>query len=116
MARKIHFERLGKGCGICGKSYEGMLLTLDSKIVTCFSCIHALKLSGSYVPPDPTTVDIEKIRNAIADYMAAEGCSCCRDIDGWEAARKRIAELLNVPMYDDESGYDFSQFRTREAE
>ena len=57
-------------------------------------------------------VSVHEIRNAIADYMYSEGCSCCRDIDKHEINTKRIAELLNVPMYDDSSGYDFSWFRS----
>lgn len=54
-----------------------------------------------------------RIRNAIADYMSTEGCSCCRDIDGHEKNKKRIAKLLKVPKYEDGSGYDFSMFRTK---
>ncbi len=61
------------------------------------------------------TVNIEIIREAIAQYMHSEGCSCCQDVDGHQAAAKEIAELLNVPPYDDESGYDFYKFK-REKE
>jgi hypothetical protein len=52
------------------------------------------------------------IRQAFADYRRAEGCSCCRNVEKHEAAAKRLAELLDVPMYSDESGYDFGQFET----
>jgi len=52
------------------------------------------------------------IRAAIADYMESEGCSCCRIIDDHEAAKERLAKLLNVPKHADGSGYDFAQFRT----
>lgn len=62
---------------------------------------------------DKKYIDIEKIRKAIADYMYSEGCSCCRGSDHDEH-KKIIAELLGVPMYDDESGYDFSKFRSDE--
>jgi hypothetical protein len=55
---------------------------------------------------------IETIRIAVADYMRSEGCSCCRDIDAHEVNTKRLAELLNVSMYDDESGFNFAQFRS----
>lgn len=55
-------------------------------------------------------VGIEEIRQAIADYMCSEGCSCCRDIRAHEINEKRIAELLEVPKYDDGSGYDFTLF------
>ena len=57
----------------------------------------------------------ETIRIAVADYMCSEGCSCCRDIGAHEVNTKRLAELLNVPMYDDESGFNFSQFRSESA-
>ena len=54
------------------------------------------------------------IRRAIADYMATEGCSCCRDIDAHESVAAILAELLDVPKYKDGSGYDFFRFRTKE--
>lgn len=54
----------------------------------------------------------QAMRNVIADYMWSEGCSCCRDTDAHEENTKRIAELLDVPMYSDGSGYDFSSFRS----
>lgn len=53
-----------------------------------------------------------QIRKAVADYMESEGCSCCRDIEGHAEHTKRLAELLDVPMYKDGSGYDFRQFRS----
>ncbi len=57
-------------------------------------------------------VFIENIRTAVADYMRSEGCSCCRDIEAHEANTRRLAELLEVPMYSDGSGYDFTLFRS----
>lgn len=58
------------------------------------------------------TVKLKHIRNIIADYMTTEGCSCCRDMDGHERNKKRLAKVLDIPMYDDKSGYDFYQFAT----
>lgn len=52
----------------------------------------------------------QEIRRAVADYIRAEGCACCRDTPGHEDAGNRLGELLQVPMYPDESGYDFLQF------
>jgi len=52
------------------------------------------------------------LRRAIADYMRFEGCSCCRNQDSQDDAKRRIAGLLDVPMYSDGSGYDFNQFAT----
>ncbi len=55
---------------------------------------------------------LEAIRTAVANYMNSEGCSCCRDIKAHKEHEKRLAELLNVPMYSDESGYDFGKFKS----
>jgi hypothetical protein len=52
------------------------------------------------------------LRTAVADYMASEGCSCCRG-DDHEQHADRLGELLGVPKYDDGSGRDFSKFRTK---
>lgn len=57
---------------------------------------------------------LKEIRHAVADYMASEGCDCCRNIDKHDAAEKRIAKLLKVPMYSDKSGYNFSKFATKD--
>lgn len=59
-----------------------------------------------------TKAKMAELRRAVADYMRAEGCSCCRDYDAHKQAGERIALLLGVPAYPDGSGYDFSQFRT----
>jgi hypothetical protein len=57
---------------------------------------------------------IESIRQALADYIASEGCSCCRYIEKHDEAAKRLASLLDVPPYDDGSGYQFHKFRSKE--
>lgn len=56
---------------------------------------------------------LDEIRTALADYMWAEGCSCCRNTEKHDEAKKRLAELLDVPTYSDGSGYDFSGFRSQ---
>lgn len=53
------------------------------------------------------------IRQALADYMQAEGCSCCRNETQHHEAAEKLAYLLGVPMYTDASGYDFNQFATK---
>jgi hypothetical protein len=58
------------------------------------------------------TINIDIIREAIANYMYSEGCSCCQGNDHNDHAKK-IAELLDVPMYDDESGYNFNLYQTK---
>ncbi len=61
------------------------------------------------------TKKLEQIRQAIADYMWAEGCSCCQDTERHDDAENRLGQLLEVPRYSDDSGYDFSQFRTEKV-
>lgn len=56
---------------------------------------------------------LPEIRRALADYMYAEGCSCCRNVKEHAEAQERLAKLLEVPPYADGSGYDFYQFRTK---
>lgn len=60
----------------------------------------------------PTPV-IRAIRTALADYMNAEGCECCRDADGHTAAEARLAKLLRIPRYKDGSGFNFGKFATK---
>lgn len=56
------------------------------------------------------------IRQAIADYMRSEGCSCCCDRDTHKEAEARIAKLLHVPKYADKSGYDFGRFESHKED
>lgn len=58
--------------------------------------------------------NLAELREAIAEYMYSEGCSCCRS-DNHEENRGRIAKLLNVKKYSDGSGYDFSRYRKEKA-
>ena len=54
----------------------------------------------------------KQVRQAVADYMRSEGCSCCQDVEAHEEHTKRLGKLLKAPKYKDGSGYDFSKFRT----
>lgn len=54
----------------------------------------------------------EQVRQVFADYYASEGCSCCRNEEEHDKAKKKLAELLDVPMYEDGSGPNFWPFRT----
>ncbi len=56
---------------------------------------------------------LERIREAVADYMRSEGCSCCRDYEAHKEHTKRLALLLDVPPYD-ESGFDFGKFESEQ--
>jgi hypothetical protein len=53
--------------------------------------------------------NIHKIRRAVAEYIASEGCSCCRGKDHDKHAAQ-LAQLLGVPQYEDGSGFDFYRF------
>lgn len=53
----------------------------------------------------------EEIREQVARLYCASGCSCCRDDDGWRAASDRLGKLLDAPMYEDGSGYDWYAVR-----
>lgn len=55
---------------------------------------------------------LKLVRQALADYMYAEGCSCCRNEEAHVEAAKRLAELLEVPPYEDSNAYQFYMFRT----
>jgi len=63
-------------------------------------------------PIDPPNIAL--IRRAVADYMRSEGCGCCENTYEHVKHAERLAELLDVPIYDDASGYDFAQFRTED--
>jgi methionine aminopeptidase len=56
--------------------------------------------------------EVAQIRQALADYMKAEGCSCCRNEGEHAEAAARLAKLLRVPKYQDGSGYNFARFQS----
>lgn len=53
----------------------------------------------------------KELREAVANYMWSEGCSCCQGPNHSEH-EKALGKLLNVPKYKDDSGHDFSQYCT----
>lgn len=54
------------------------------------------------------------VRQAVADYIATEGCSCCQDVDGHKAAMERLGKLIRMKKYSDGSGYDYGLYRSKE--
>jgi hypothetical protein len=50
------------------------------------------------------------LREAVANYMRSEGCSCCQDVDAHREHKAVLAKLLGVRKYSDGSGYDFSKY------
>jgi hypothetical protein len=61
--------------------------------------------------PTPLNLFRKKVRQALAEYIASEGCGCCRDYERHEVAAAELGKLLHVPMYNDKSGYNFYKFR-----
>ena len=53
--------------------------------------------------------ELETIREAVADYILSEGCSCCEGLDH-NADAEVLAKLLKVEKYSDGSGYDFYKY------
>lgn len=60
------------------------------------------------------TDELKAIRQAVADYMRSEGCSCCRDEEAHARHMAVLAKLLRVPKYSD-GGFNFSKFRTKDT-
>lgn len=55
-----------------------------------------------------------EVRTAFADYASAQGCDCCRNVEGQEEALKILAKLLQIPKFKDGSGYDYWRFATKD--
>jgi len=56
----------------------------------------------------------KQIREAFANYIGSEGCDCCRGKDHQEH-QDILAKMLGIPRYSDNSGNDYSQFKTKTA-
>jgi hypothetical protein len=80
-----------KGCFPGGASYFSMVILLD----------------------EYASQNNKILRQAVADYMHSEGCGCCENIEAHIEHKKRLAELLQVELYDDNSGFDFMKYRTK---
>ena len=59
-----------------------------------------------------TEVDLAAIRTACADFLAQEGCGCCRG-DDYEATKARLCEMLGMQKYDDGSGYEYGLYKSQ---
>ncbi len=58
-------------------------------------------------------IDVNVVRNLIADYIASEGCPYCEYPDRRAVAEEALAKLLGVPKYSDGSGFDFGKFKSK---
>lgn len=52
------------------------------------------------------------LRQAVADYIGSEGCSCCRGSDHDEH-QATLARLLHVEAYPDGAGYNFPKYKSK---
>lgn len=55
---------------------------------------------------------ISEIRQAFADYVYSEGCSCCRNTGEHTKAMDKLGKLLKMKKYSDGSGYDYSKYKS----
>lgn len=62
--------------------------------------------------PRSATPVLRAIREAVANYMGSEGCSCCQGSDHVEH-EATLAKILRVKPYDDKSGFDFARYATK---
>lgn len=69
--------------------------------------------AADFLAGDKKMSEVEQIRQAFADYIISEGCSCCRDTKVHEKAEKRLAKLLKPDAYEDGSGWDWSKYSTK---
>ena len=60
-----------------------------------------------------TLEELKELRQAVADYMQSEGCSCCRNLEEHDKHKARLAKLLKVPLYSDKSGFNFNRFASK---
>lgn len=58
---------------------------------------------------------LAQIREALANYIASEGCSCCQNIRRHDEAKAVLGRLLRVKKFSDGSGYDFWAYQRKEA-
>ena len=50
---------------------------------------------------------LDSVREDFCMFWKAQGCSCCEDIEASEKYGRRLAESLDIPLYDDGSGVDY---------
>ncbi len=67
----------------------------------------------SVKPVDPNKKLLKEIRQAFADYMASEGCSCCATYPEHDLAENKLGKLLKMKKYKDGSGYDYTLYKSK---
>ena len=91
-------------CPLC----SGRLTPIHARELLCDDC-------SSIFQPDVVERYIRtglfELRNLVAILYCASGCSCCQDTETWNATAEKLGKLLDIPAYDDGSGYDFYTVR-----
>ena len=54
---------------------------------------------------------MHQIRRLVAEMFCSAGCDCCRDTNEWDRTTEELAKLLEIPAYEDGSGFNFYQVR-----
>lgn len=54
----------------------------------------------------------DEIREELANYIHSEGCNCC-EAPNHQWYQNKLAKLLDVERYDDDSGNNFSNYETK---
>lgn len=56
----------------------------------------------------------KQVREAVANYMRSEGCSCCRDYEAHKEHTKVLAKLLGVKAHPEQDDFfDFSKYTSK---
>lgn len=66
--------------------------------------------AGNGTKPHVSGSLLAVVRQAVADYIYSEGCSC----NSHDEDAARLAKLLKVKKYSDGSGYDFYKYRSKQ--
>lgn len=50
---------------------------------------------------------LDAVRKEFVFFWSAQGCDCCADLDEIDHRGRQLAALLNIPIFDDDSGVDY---------
>ena len=84
-----------------------------TKIATFIEEIDALNYCTNRNNKNIIWIEMDRIREAVADYMYSEGCDCCSDRNIHLEDEKQLALLLQVEPFTDGSGYNFDKYRSQ---
>lgn len=61
-----------------------------------------------------TPVAKKILRRQVADLLSSAGCGCCRDEEAFKQAKEELAFMLDVEPFEDNSGYNFYKYRSKD--